>query len=104
MAIQRADDMKEAELLELGRCASCGKKLCESGLPLFYLLRIERYGIRADAMRRRDGLAMVLGSSKLAAVMGPDEDIAVPVMEAARVALCEPCGSEHVLRFVPGAE
>ena len=69
-----------------------------SGLPLFWRVRIERFGISAPAVQRQTGLAMLLGSAALASVMGPDEDLASPMMEPKTVTICDTCGTE---RFLP---
>lgn len=84
--------MKEAELRECTTCALCGQLIGVSGLPLFWRVTVERYGIDMHAVRRQDGLAAFMGSSHLAAVMGPDEDVARPMMEPVKLTLCEPCG------------
>lgn len=58
--------MKEQELRKCAVCALCKKKVLESGMPLFYRVRIERHGIKLDAVQRQTGLAMMLGHSGLA--------------------------------------
>ena len=93
--------MRAKELIGLGRCAACGKKLCESGWPLFYTVTVARYGLDADAMRRHAGLALMLGSEMLGEVMGPDEELTQTLLEPTMFVMCEPCGSGAVLQFVP---
>jgi hypothetical protein len=86
--------VKEAELRAAARCANCGKLLGETKMPLlFWRIRIERFGIDTRAIQRQDGLATFLGSRAIARVMGPDEDLAKPMMEPVTITLCEPCGS-----------
>lgn len=89
--------MKESELRNHAICSLCEKPICSNGLPLFWRVRIERFGIDATAVRRQTGLAMMLGSPSLAAVMGPDEDMAIPVMEPATLTVCELCACERAL-------
>lgn len=52
--------MRERELRESARCALCGRLIGESGLPLFWRVRIERHGIDLAAVRRQSGLALLL--------------------------------------------
>lgn len=44
--------------------------------PIFYRVTVEQFVLDARAIERQAGLAMMLGSAVVAAVMGPDEDIA----------------------------
>lgn len=76
-------------------CAKCGKGVMHTGLPLFWRITIERYGIDANAVRRQAGLEMMLGNAKLAHVMGPNETMAKPVMDDVILILCENCAMEN---------
>jgi hypothetical protein len=77
-------------------CAICRKGLAASGLPLFYRLRVERFGLDARAIQRQHGLEMMMGAaSPLAAVMGPNEDMAKPLMEPRTILICETCTQNH---------
>jgi hypothetical protein len=90
--------MKETELRECAECAKCHKKIGETGLPLFWRVTIERFGVDLNAVRRQDGLtAMLSGHAGLAAVMGPDEDIAVRLMDPVKATICESCAMSPVL-------
>jgi len=64
-----------------------------SGLPLFWRVRIERYGIDLAAVQRQTGLALLLGNSALALAMGPDEEMTTPLMEPVMLTVCEKCGT-----------
>ena len=69
--------MKEKELREKATCKLCGKPIGHTGIPLFWRVRIERYGLKKEAIERQAGLTMTLGGhAQLASVMGPDEDMA----------------------------
>lgn len=84
--------MKEAELAKHTTCSCCGRLVTQTGLPLFWVVRIERYGISLPAMKRQMGLSDFLGgNSALARIMGPDEDLARPMMDAVTATLCERC-------------
>ena len=87
--------MKERELREHSCCSICTRKLLHTGLPLFWRVTIERFGVDLGAVQRQTGLAMMLGSAGLAAAMGPDEDMAKPVMEPLQLVVCETCAVDR---------
>lgn len=83
--------MKQHELCRFSTCALCKRRIGECRSPLFWRVRVERWGIRLDALRRLTGLEMMMGSPALAAVMGTDEDLAQPMIEPVTFAVCEEC-------------
>ncbi len=83
--------MKQAELRNHTTCNKCRKPVGHTRLPLFWRVTIERFGIDLSAVRRQDGLSALIGSSVIAAAMGPDEDLAVPVMDKLTLTICEEC-------------
>lgn len=85
--------MRETELRESATCALCGRLIGASGLPLFWRVRIERYGLDLAAVQRQTGLALLLGNSALALAMGPDEEMTTPLMEPVMLTVCESCGT-----------
>lgn len=85
--------MKEKELRKCATCAICGNKIGKSGMPMFWRVKIERHGIDAGAVQRATGLGMMIGAG-LAAVMGPDEEMTVPLMDPVTVTVCEMCGTK----------
>ncbi len=87
--------MNERELRQHATCSLCNKPIGRTGLPLFWRVKIERFGIDMRAVQRQTGLAMMLGNAALAGVMGPDEDMATPVMEPVTLTVCEECALEE---------
>lgn len=84
--------MKENELRESANCGVCSKGFGHTGLPLFWRITIERFGIDMTAVQRQDGLAQLLGgSSQLANIMGTDADMTKPMMDPVKVTICEDC-------------
>lgn len=83
--------MKEHDLSLSMVCGRCNKSVVHTGVPLFWRVKVERFGIDLQAVKRQQGLGMFLGSHALASVMGPDEDLAKPVMETVEISLCEDC-------------
>lgn len=89
--------MKESELRKHSNCSICGNKILASGLPMFWKVTIERFGIDIAAVQRQQGLTMMLGgSAALAMVMGADEDMAKPIVEAVEIVVCETCCTKSV--------
>ena len=88
--------MKEKELRKHAICSLCREKILAGGIPLFYRVTIERFGVRLSAVERQQGLTMMLsGSAVLAAVMGPNEDMAQSLMEPLVLTVCENCSTER---------
>jgi hypothetical protein len=77
-------------------CAICHKGLMHAGIPLFYRIKLQRFGLDKQAIQRQTGLEMMLGrAAALAAVMGPNEDIAQPIDEPRTILICEMCTHEN---------
>lgn len=88
--------MKEKELRQFAVCGLCNRKIGATGLPLFYRVTVERFGIDLKAIQRQQGLTMMLGGhAEIAAAMGPDEELALPLMEPVRFAVCEDCSTKQ---------
>lgn len=75
---------------EFTRCAVCGAVLTEKGIH-FWRVKVEQFVFDPNAIRRAQGLQMMLGSPAIAAAMGPDEDLAVKMSEGTGL-LCAECG------------
>lgn len=95
--------MKEAELRQHATCSLCHKKIGHTGLPLFWRVTVERFGVDLMAVQRQQGLGLMIGAP-LAAIMGPDETMAEPVMEAKVLTVCETCACERDLPVAALAE
>lgn len=87
--------MKEKELRASAVCAICLQKIGSSGF-MFYRLSIERHGVDLNAIKRKSGLENFLGSPALAAVMGPDEDMTIPLMDKITITVCEGCADQPI--------
>lgn len=83
--------MKESELRKHATCSICHQPVLVTGVPLFYRVVVERFGVDMRAVDRQDGLAKMLGSTRLASVMGPDPELARRAMEPVVLAVCERC-------------
>lgn len=87
--------MKEAELRKHATCSRCREKVLHTGLPLFWRVTVERFGVDIAAAKRQDGLGRFLGSSVLAEVMGPNQDMATLLMGPVTLTLCETCAMDN---------
>lgn len=85
--------MKAAELLTHAICTHCGRPIGRTGILFFHRVIIQQFRIDLAAVHRADGLAALLGSRGLAAVMGPDEDLANPFGAATTATLCARCAA-----------
>jgi hypothetical protein len=85
--------IKEKQLVALGACAVCGKAQLAHGDVSFYEITIRRGGFVLDALKRRAGLGVALGSDPLAAIMGPDEDLAKVLAGPKTVFVSESCAA-----------
>lgn len=81
-------------------CAKCGKGVMHTGSPIFYRVTIERMGIDGSAVQRQHGLEMVLGGhAAIAHIMGPNDDIGLPVGPPSIGLLCSLCAHKLDLSF-----
>ncbi len=84
--------MKERELRKHAVCSLCKRRIGATGVPCFYRLTIERFGLILSAIQRQTGLEMVLhGHVGLAQAFSPDEEMATPLMEPLVLVVCEDC-------------
>lgn len=96
--------MKESELRKHAVCSLCNQKIGHTGLPMFWRVKIERFALNAEALKRQQGLAMMLGgNAAIAGAMGPDEDMAT-LFDEVTLTVCETCAIEKDLPIAALAE
>lgn len=89
---EKARPMKEQELREHAVCSLCDHPIGTAGVPIFYRLKIDTFALDLNALQRQQGLTMQLGGhAVLAAVMGPDQDMAQPIGETSTLTVCQHC-------------
>lgn len=93
---RQIDALPGIKQAELKPCALCGKPPAHDNYPLFWRLNVERFCVDGDAVRRQQGLELMLGSPALARAMGTDEDIAKAVFGPRQLLVCEPCVTDHL--------
>lgn len=97
--------MNRQELLNATQCAICCKPFGHAGLPLFWRVTVERYGVDMAAVRRQDALGSFMGNQALADVMGSERVLASPIGDPKTVTVCETCALEpHPLALLAGDE
>jgi hypothetical protein len=93
--------MKEDELRKHAKCSICGKGVLHTGVPLFWTLTVNQYGVDIGAVRRNGAIADYFGGghngSVLARALGEDEDMTEKVMDTVTLTLCENCAMEPVI-------
>lgn len=88
-------DLREQQVREAAICGLCEKPFGSTGLPLFWRVRMVRYGVDMGAVRAQDGLAAMLGGhAGLAQVIGPDRVMA-RALENVEITVCETCAMER---------
>ncbi len=88
--------MREEELREHAKCSKCGRGIGHTGLPLFWTLKVERFGLDLRALERQQGLTAIVRSPLIARVLGPDEELTRPMMDPVELTLCEICAMEPI--------
>ena len=87
--------MKEKDLRKYATCSMCGNKIGATRVPIFWRVKIERHGVKLDAVERQQGLTMMLGGhAGLAMVMGSDEEMTMPLIENHVLSICENCATQ----------
>ncbi len=87
--------MKEIELRKHAKCSICKNLIGHTGLPIFWTIKIEHFGIDMKAVKRQDGLAALLENPYLAHVMGPNEEMTQSLIEPVELTICEKCALEQ---------
>ena len=97
--------MKEKELRDIATCHICGNKIGACGIPTFYRVRIQHWGLKLDAMQRQTGMEMMMnGHVALAQIMGADEDMATQLGDDIEITVCHTCSYEEALPIMVSAE
>ena len=89
--------MKETEIRKHSTCNLCKNKILKNGIPIFYVVKIQNYGLDLNAIQRQSGMATMMGHAGLAQVMGPNEDMASPITDEVIITVCSECYAEKDL-------
>jgi len=92
--------MDEKTLRKVCKCSSCGKGIGHTGIPLFWIVEVKRYGLLAGAIKRQTGLEMQLDNHvALAQVFSPNEKMAEKIL-GKKFTFCETCMQKHNMRLL----
>ncbi len=84
---------------DLQKCCKCRQGLMHTGVPLFWRITVERFGVDMAAVQRRHGMELMMGGGTVGAVlagaMGPNDDIAKLLGEKLVLCMCETCALEN---------
>lgn len=109
MSALEYDRKRAMKQQEFTKCLLCGEGMAHHlGALAFYRVRLERIGINYQAVRQQQGLEQFFGgggaAARLAQVMGPDDDIGIPLGEPDIGLVCDHCAIEHPVRIAQLAE
>lgn len=86
------DRQRAMKLKDFSTCVLCSKPMMHARGIFFFRVTIERMGINVPAASRQQGLEMMLGrAASLASIMGPDEDLGIPIGPADKGLICDEC-------------
>lgn len=97
-----AERLRGLKQRELQKCVACDRGVAHDNGILFFRVALERRGLKLDAVRRQHALEMFFGGASgdarrdgpaaaLAHVMGPNDDLAIPLHAPAEVLICDEC-------------
>ena len=90
--------------LDLKPCVLCWKGLAHAGIPFFWRVRLQMFGLDARAIQRRHGMEEMFGGGNagaaLAQVMGTDDDLAKPIGEEQQGLVCATCAADGRPHFL----
>ncbi len=77
---------------DIKKCCKCNKGVMHTGLPLFWTIDIQRWGVNANAVQRQHGMEQFFGGNvALADVFGDGAPIASPINDPLKHFICEEC-------------
>jgi len=87
--------MKQRDLL---KCVCCRQGLMHDRAMTFFRIRLTRFILDMQAIRRQHGLEMSFEPAPmLASIMGPDPDLALPLDPGFEALICEGCAMKSTV-------
>lgn len=77
-------------------CLACGKPVGENNPLLFFAVTVQRMMFDPGAVRTTLGLAMMVGSARVAGALNPDPEIAKPLGQPEKFLLCDECAMREI--------
>ena len=91
------DELPGIKQREIKACALCDKGVAYGSNFMFWRLRFDRAAVNPRGVEQQHGLELMLGSPRLATIMGADPDIAKVLDGPHDVWICEPCVLDKML-------
>ena len=89
--------MNSDQLRKHAECSNCNNPIGNTGLPLFWTIKIERHGVKVDKVAQHDAIATILGGSQvLASAMGPNDNLTESMLGPIEITLCEHCAASDI--------
>lgn len=92
-------DLPGVKQRDIQKCVGCGEGVAHDRNLVFYIADLRYMVLDPGALQRQHGMELMMGGPQmagLAAVMGPDEDMAKQ-LERATAWVCLPCAMLHPL-------
>jgi hypothetical protein len=81
---------------ELAKCALCKKGVMHAGVPIFFRVTVERFGVDLRAVEREHGLELLTGSPALANVFSDGRPLASRMDLPGTLTVCMGCATAQV--------
>jgi len=93
-----AQPMKERELREKAQCMNCNELIGQKAVPIIWKIKTERHGLDLKAIKRQQGLGMLIGHGRIAMAMGPNENM-TQVLAEHEIVICDQCALSGINLF-----
>src|SRR5665213_140043 len=80
---------------DIRKCDICERGLMADRAFTFFRVTFERMAVDVPAVKGIVGMAHILGSEQLAAVMAPSDEVAVPIGPRGQMIVCDMCAMAH---------
>ena len=78
---------------EIDKCALCKKGVLHGGVPIFFRVTVERFGVDLRAVQREHGMELAMGSPVLAAVFSDGRPLANRMNLPGTLTVCMDCAT-----------
>ena len=91
-------EIKGLKQRDIKKCAVCDNGVMHNQMMSFYKVQISRFIVDLNAVRRQHGLeAYFHQMPALAGIMGPDEDMSLPIGKGIEFIMCEHFAAQNTV-------
>ena len=83
------------ELRKHAKCDICGEKIGSTGVPLFFVVKVDEYMIDMVKVQKQTALSTMMGNSIVANIMGVDDEMA-SVVKSKEITVCSNCSIDNI--------